>query len=585
MLTRVLLITMFFAVTLSAVTPTSENVTKLYIATFKRAPDATGLNYWVNESGLNLEDIAQSFFDQSETQELYPSSVSTSSFITSVYSNLFNRSPDIEGFNYWLSELDNGIIIRSVFIQAVINGALNSDAEIMNNKTEVGLYFINKGNSDLSEASFVIADVTENNSTVTAALSYIDTIGSIVETDVNSNVAKVPHNKSSIPMLGILVSYNNVSFHSSDTVWSSKLFGNNEHELNNYYTEVSNSKFHIEKAVENSGIINDGIISVKLNKNHPNLAIDDPLYSEIVYQDLKNAMQTLDSYIDFSNYDSDANGFITPDELLLTFIMAGYEDSYEGMHVNNGTWGHKSCALISQSPTLDGVTLMKCLKRGNFVIIGERHDVSSPHDATIGIIAHELAHSAFLLPDLYNTSGSKGGIGNFGLMGGGTWGTQSFHEYAGNTPVHFSAWSKLYLGWITPIEGSGSESLHESSSPNFNVIKISINSDEYYLLENRNNSGYDKGLFTLDGVFNGGMALWHIDKKKLTSTYFGDNSVNNLTNDKGVDLVEAANAEIDTVSSSIGDEKALFYSTNVNSFETKISNISDRGSTMTLNIK
>jgi len=585
MLTKIVLITMFFAVTLSAVTPTNENVTKLYIATFKRAPDTTGLNYWVNESGLNLEGIAQSFFDQQETQDLYPNTVSTSSFISSVYSNLFNRSPDFDGFNYWLNELESGTIIRSVFIQAVINGALNSDAQIINNKTEVGLYFANKGNSDLTEASFVVADITENNSTVSTALSYIDTIGSIVETDVNSNVAKVPHYKSSIPMLAILISYNNVSFHSSDTVWSSKLFGENAHELNNYYREVSNSKFKLEKAVESSGVINDGIISVKLNKNHPNLAIDDPLYSDIVYQDLKSAMQMLDPYIDFSNYDSDANGFIAKDELLLTFIMAGYEDSYEGMHVNNGTWGHKSCALTSQSPTLDGVALMKCSNQGNFVIIGERHDVSTPHDATIGIMAHEIGHSAFLLPDLYNTSGSTGGIGNFGLMGGGTWGAQSFHEYAGSTPVHFCAWSKLYLGWITPIEGSGSESLHESSSPNFNVIKVSINSDEYYLLENRNNSGYDKGLFTLDGIFNGGMALWHIDKKKLTYAYFMDNSVNNSTNDKGVDLVEASNAEIDTVDSSSGDEKALFYSTNVNSFETKISDISDRGSTMTLNIK
>jgi len=588
MFRQILFLTIFFVLTLSAVTPTNENVTKLYVATFNRAPDAAGLSYWVNESGLELEGIAKSFFDQSETLLLYPSSISTTSFVTSVYLNLFNRTPDSEGLNYWVNNLENGLVIRSVFIQAVIDGALNtelsSDATILSNKAEVGLYFAINGQSDLTEASTVIKNVTDNTETVNAAISYIDTIGLNVGTDVYSNVAKVLHNKSSIPMLGILVSYNNVSIASSDSVWSSKLFGNNEHELNHYYKEVSNSKFQFEKAVESSGIENDGIVSVTLNKNHPDMDIDSSFYSFLVHIDLKGVLENLDSMVDFSNYDNDANGYITPDELLLTFVLAGYEDSYEGVHVQNGTWGHQSCSNASISPTLDGVSLMNCAGGGNFAIFGEKHDIGNPHDATIGIIAHELGHSAFNLPDLYNVSSSKGGIGNFGLMGGGVWSIKNFQEEAGSTPVHLCAWSKVYTGWVSPIEGSGSESLHETSSPNFNVIKVSINDSEYYLLENRNNTGYDRGLFTLDGDFDGGMAIWHINKNKLTEVYMSNNAVNTTTSDKGVDLVEAANAKIDTVAQSSGDEKALFYFLNVDSLGSKISNISERGSTMTLNI-
>jgi len=407
----------------------------------------------------------------------------------------------------------------------------------------------------------------------------------IVETDINTNVATVSHNKSSIPMLGILISYNDISISSSATVWSSKVFGKSEGELNHYYQEASNSQFEFTKALENDGVVNDGIVSVSLNRNHPNISIDNTsLYAWKVHQDLRDVLTSLDSKIDFSNYDNDANGYITPDELLLTFVMAGYEDSYEGVHVQYGTWGHQSCVTLDIAPTIDGVSLMNCNGGGNYAIFGERHDMNNPHDATIGIIAHELGHSAFSLPDLYNTSASTGGIGNFGLMGGGSWGISSFQDEAGNTPVHFSAWSKVYMGWVTPIEGDGSESLHETSSLNYNVIKVSINDDEYYLLENRNNSGYDRGLFGLNGDFNGGMALWHINKKKLTDSHFTNNTVNSTTSDKGVDLVEASNATIDTVSLSPGDEKALFYSPNISSFEGIISNVSERGSTMTLNI-
>ena len=55
-----------------------KNVTKVYVATFDRAPDKAGLDYWVNNSGLSLEAIATSFFDQDETKALYPSGTSTS---------------------------------------------------------------------------------------------------------------------------------------------------------------------------------------------------------------------------------------------------------------------------------------------------------------------------------------------------------------------------------------------------------------------------------------------------------------------------------------------------------------------------
>ena len=393
-------------------------------------------------------------------------------------------------------------------------------------------------------------------------------------------------------MLVILINYTNQTISSQNSVWRDKIFGKNSHQLNDYYLESSSNKFEFSQANEEVGCVDDGVVAVKLNKEHPNTDVDSERFEYNTYPDLKMALQVVDEYINFSNYDSDENGHITPDELLLTYIIAGYEDSYEGNHVTNGIWAHQYCMANSANiPLLDGVTLMGCQNQGNFALFGELHNIYMPHDATIGIIAHELGHSAFSLPDLYNTSNPNiGGIGYFGLMGSGLWTFKDNEEYAGETPVHFSAWSKVFNGWVTPTEDSGSTSLHESASNNYNVIKLPINADEYYLIENRNNSGYDKGLYILDyddkdGPFNGGMAIWHINENKLTSYYLDNNTVNAETSDKGVDLVEAANESLDD--GGIGHEKALFYYLNVDSYtnnETVITNISERNSTMTLNI-
>ena len=126
----------------------TTKITKLYIATFERIPDIAGVDYWQNSSGLAIEDIAKSFFDQTETQQKYPKTSSTDSFITAVYSNLFNRTPDSAGATYWVSRLDSNEISKDKFILAVINGALGSDADILEKKTTFATTFMSE-NRDL----------------------------------------------------------------------------------------------------------------------------------------------------------------------------------------------------------------------------------------------------------------------------------------------------------------------------------------------------------------------------------------------------------------------------------------------------
>ncbi len=414
---------------------------------------------------------------------------------------------------------------------------------------------------------------------------YIDSIPG--DTTPVTNLATAPSVPSALPMLVILLEYNNQLIISNDAVWAQKIFGEQEGELNDYYEEISYGKFHFVPASENYGSVNDGIIKVHLNKNHIDTDIDSPNFFPAWTTDIQNALSKADSYINFSNYDSNGDGALQSTEIAIIFVVAGYEDAYEGHHVTNGIWAHQSFLPASDAPVLDGVSIFNENKGGRYAVFGELHDIASPHNATIGIIAHELGHAVFNLPDLYNTTpgATTGGIGIFGLMGAGTWTRKDAQELYGSTPVHMCAWSKSYIGWVQPeVLSDTSATLNESASSSYNVIKLPISANHYYLLENRNDSGYDRGLRYLDGDFKGGMLIWHIDQTKLTVDHFENNTVNADTSDKGVDVVEAVDPVLDSVPNVSGDAKALFFNPNRTSFGSKVTDISAPGSVMNLNI-
>ena len=414
--------------------------------------------------------------------------------------------------------------------------------------------------------------------------AYIASIPS--DTTPVSNLAVIPQPPSSIPLLVILLEYNNQQIVSDDATWAQKFFSDNPHTLNNYYKEISQDQFSFTPASETNGTQDDGIIKTALNKDHINTPINDPDFYSRLADDINASLNAADVSIDFSSFDTDNDGALTPYELSIIFIIAGYEDAYAGGHITNGIWAHQRSLASSDAPTLDGVKVCDGSKGGKFALFGERHgDASSSCDATIGVIAHELGHEIFSLPDLYNTQGSYGGIGFFGLMGAGSWTRAQESENHGDTPVHMSAWSKAFIGWITPQELSDTTvTLDESSSSSYNVVKIPISANHYYLLENRNDSGYDKGLRSLGRDFEGGMLIWHINQKKLTTNNFRYNNVNADVDDKGVDVVEAMEPVLDTQPNSGGSQKAFFYYSNRSSFGNKVTEISDPGTTMTFNI-
>ena len=168
----------FFSQTASLEQDQVSSLVELYIASFNRAPDAMGLNYWGSQlasGAMSLNQIAKSFFVQPETIALYSSSPSTAFFVSKVYNNVLSRSPDQDGLNYWVEAIEGGRISKDMFLLAIINGAkapsgsLN-DKMTLQNKIEVGMdYAFIEGLSNSVWASNVMSSVNSTSHSVAEA--------------------------------------------------------------------------------------------------------------------------------------------------------------------------------------------------------------------------------------------------------------------------------------------------------------------------------------------------------------------------------------------------------------------------------
>ena len=82
-------------------------VARLYFAYFVRPPDKGGLDYWVNryKGGMKLSAISSNFAASSEFTNKY-GNLTNRQFVEKIYNNLFERTGDPSGVNYWTGKLD-----------------------------------------------------------------------------------------------------------------------------------------------------------------------------------------------------------------------------------------------------------------------------------------------------------------------------------------------------------------------------------------------------------------------------------------------------------------------------------------------
>ncbi|HXL15591.1 MAG TPA: M6 family metalloprotease domain-containing protein [Methylomirabilota bacterium] len=328
--------------------------------------------------------------------------------------------------------------------------------------------------------------------------------------------------------------------------------------IRDYYREVSRGQFDI-----------DGVVTRWYTAPHPysyytdaQSGFGDPPHN--AQQMAHDAVVLADPDYDFRLFDSDG-----PDGIPDSGDDDGFVDGVFVVHAGPG--GEETASendIHSHKWTLDTVYSSGdigangAIKVSVYTTEPEKWVGLAPHTSpnlimSIGTFCHEFGH-VLGLPDLYDTSASPNaneGVGEWDLMGSGNF-NHAPGETLGTSPSHFSAWSKQTLGWVTPTTVSVDQlgvtiQPVESGGSTYRLWTNGDNAGEYFLIENRQPIGSDRGLVRrsveVDGVQAHGLMIYHVDESVV-----GDSQVAR----KEVDVIEAGGAE--SVSGSAGVQNLDF---------------------------
>lgn len=227
--------------------------------------------------------------------------------------------------------------------------------------------------------------------------------------------------------------------------------------------------------------------------------------------------------INFSKYDWNGDGEV--DQVFVLYAGHG-EASYKDA---NTIWPHMyylSASDYGKSLSLDGVTVdtyaCSCELNGDGNLDG------------IGTFCHEFSH-CMGFPDLYDTSYAGWfGMGEFDLMCSGSYNGES------KCPAGYSAYEKAECGWLTLKDMTNIEQETSiagvqpmSADGDAYIIKNKGHEDEYYILENRQKTGWDSylpasGLMITHVDYDADIWDWNMPN---TSGKYEDANGNTKTND------------------------------------------------------
>lgn len=227
--------------------------------------------------------------------------------------------------------------------------------------------------------------------------------------------------------------------------------------------------------------------------------------------------------INFSKYDWNGDGEV--DQVFVLYAGHG-EASYKDA---NTIWPHMhylSASDYGKSLSLDGVTV------DTYACSSELNGDGNLDG--IGTFCHEFSH-CMGFPDLYDTSYAGWfGMGDFDLMCSGSYNGDS------KCPAGYSAYEKAECGWLTLKDMTNIEQETSivgvqpmSADGDAYIIKNKGHEDEYYILENRQKTGWDSYLPA------SGLMITHVDydadfwdwNMPNTSGKYEDANGNTKTND------------------------------------------------------
>lgn len=151
---------------------TTAQIQNAYVAFFNRPADVAGLNYWSTYAG-NSADLLNTFAQSAEYKGLYANMNSTQ-IVNAVYQNLFGRAPEVSGLNYWVGKLDNGQLLVGNVADAINKGSQGTDATIISNKVTAATAFTN----GLDTTAKIVAYAGVNSTGLTAVKNWLAAVTS-----------------------------------------------------------------------------------------------------------------------------------------------------------------------------------------------------------------------------------------------------------------------------------------------------------------------------------------------------------------------------------------------------------------------
>ena len=237
--------------------------------------------------------------------------------------------------------------------------------------------------------------------------------------------------------------------------------------------------------------------------------------------------------VDYSNYDWDNDGEV--DQIYI--IYAGYAEAHGADE--NTIWPHEwalSAQGIKRSYNGKVINTYACSSE----LMGDGKRSTGVLDG-IGTACHEFSH-CLGLPDMYDTQGDNFGMGYWDVMAVGCYNDNS------RTPAGFTSYERMFSSWLTPTELkdmtriSGMKPLEDGQEAY--ILYNEANKNEYYLLENRQKVGFDKGLY------GHGLLVLHVDYDAAVWT---SNTVNTSADHQCMTIIPADNQLVMSASSMAAD--------------------------------
>ena len=270
--------------------------------------------------------------------------------------------------------------------------------------------------------------------------------------------------------------------------------------VNNYFRSVSYGNFGInldESTVYPIGKDDSFVLPNKMNYYNPydSTEVQEKLITDLFY----DALSIADSNgINFENYDlivvfhagigqDFSLPFLdpTPEDIPSTYIdqkMIEKNFNVSSFEIGNAQISEGILLPESQNHLLYDVAESMFL------------DANEPCEYQYGLTGTFALMIGFAvgLPPMWNIDTGESGIGVFGLM------DQGSNNGRGIIPAPPNAWTRIYSGWEVPITTEYPDTIFLPSRSENKVVKIPINNNEYFLIENRNNKVGNK--YSLDSI-------------------------------------------------------------------------------------